>query len=163
MTSRRRGMSANHIQEQLSISYVRTVIFNNGFNLSNLVVDDLGIDGTIQSYAPGKKRVDFQLKSTTQYAIRNDHIVYDLRADNYNQLIEVTDTPQILILYTMPSDRRSWISQSRDEMCLRECAYWTSLTGNPVSGNSTSVRVELPTANMFDHNGLTHLFGRLPS
>ena len=163
MTSRRRGMSANHIQEQLSLAYVSSVIFDAGFNMSNLAVDDLGIDGTIHSYAPGKKRVDFQLKSTTQYAIRNDHIVYDLRAENYNQLIEVTDTPQILILYLMPADRGSWISHTQAEMCLRICAYWVSLRGNPPSGNSSSVRVELSTANIFDHHGLTDLFSRLPN
>lgn len=161
MTSRRRAMSANQIQEQLSLAYVRAVIFDAGFNLSNLVVDDLGIDGTIQSYVPGKKRVDFQLKSTTQYTVRNDQIIYDLRADNYAHLIEVTDTPQILILYLMPADRGSWISHTQDEMCLRKCAYWVSLRGNQPSGNSSSVRVELPTANIFAPHSLPDLFSRL--
>ena len=158
MISRNRGMSPNFVQEQLSLSYVRSVIYNAGFNLSRCEVDDHGIDGTIQSYSRGRNRVDFQLKSTTEYGIRNGNVIYDLRVANYNQLIEADGVPQILILYLMPENNNLWLSQNRDEMCLRECAYWVSLMGNQMSSNSSTVRVEVPLANMFDRSGLQFMF-----
>ena len=106
MTTKKSKMSRNHIQEQLSLSYIRTVVFGLGFNLSNLVVDDHGIDGTIKSYAKGINRVDFQLKATTDYDIRNEHIIYDLRVENYNQLTDDTGIPQALILFVMSTNDR---------------------------------------------------------
>ncbi len=160
MTSRNGGMSPNFVQEQLSLSYVRSVIYNAGFNLSRCEVDDHGIDGTIQSYSRGRNRVDFQLKSTTQYGIRNGNVIYDLRNENYNQLIEAEGLPQILILYLMPKNNNLWLWQDHHEMCLRKCAYWVSLMGNQPSSNSSTVRVEVPLANMFDRNGLQVMFGQ---
>jgi len=158
MISRNRGMSPNFVQEQLSLSYARSVIYNAGFNLSRCEVDDHGIDGTIQSYSRGRNRIDFQLKSTTDYGIRNGNVIYDLRVENYNQLIEADGVPQILILYLMPENNDLWLSQNSHEMCLRECAYWVSLMGNQPSSNSSTVRVEVPLADIFDRNGLRFMF-----
>lgn len=158
MTSRNRGMPPNLIQEQLSLSYVRSVIYNAGFNLSRCEVDDHGIDGTIQSYSRGRNRVDFQLKSTTRYSVRNGNIIYDLRAQNYHQLIESDGTPQILILYLMSANNKFWLSQNHYEMSLRKCAYWVSLMENPPSDSSSTVRVSLPQENIFDRNALQAMF-----
>ncbi len=154
-------MAPNFRQEQMSLSYVRAVIFSTGFNLSRYEVDDHGIDGTIKSYDRGRDRVDFQLKSTTQYDIRNGNIIYDLRAENYNQLIENDNLPQVLILFTMSANDNFWLSQSHYEMNLRKCAYWVSLMGLPFSNNSSTVRVEVPMANIFDQNGLRNMFDQL--
>ena len=154
-------MAPNFRQEQMSLSYVRAVIFSTGFNLSRYEVDDHGIDGTIKSYDRGRDRVDFQLKSTTQYDIRNGNIIYDLRAENYNQLIENNGLPQVLILFIMSADDSLWISQNHYEMCLRKCAYWVDLTGEQPSNNSSTVRVEVPMVNIFDQNGLRSMFHQL--
>ena len=81
-------MANNFIQEQLSWAYVRAVIFNAGYGLSLPIVDDHGIDGTVEAPGRGLNKMDFQLKATTVYDIQDDYIRYDLRAQNYNQ----TDT-----------------------------------------------------------------------
>ena len=154
-------MSPNFIQEQLSWAYVRAAVFSTGFNLSIPAVDDHGIDGTIQSYSRGRTRVDFQLKSTTRYSVRNENIIYDLRAENYNQLIDTTDNPQVLILFVMPTNSEFWISQSHCAMCLRKAAYWVSLMGRQRSYNLETVRVEVPLANIFDRNGIQNMFNQL--
>ena len=156
-------VSPNFMQEQLSFAYVRAVVFRSGFRLSEPVKDDHGIDGTIASYSRGMGRVDFQLKSTTRYEIRNSEIVYQLRVEDYNRLILEDDLPRILILFIMPDDDNLWLSHSADELCLRECAYWVSLMGRPLSDNKTTVQVAVPLANVFSPDGLRDLFSRLPS
>ncbi len=155
-------MSPNFIQEQLSRAYVRAVIFRAGFRLSNPEVDDHGIDGTVVD--PGRRgvnRVDFQLKATTVYQIRNAEIAYDLRVEDYNRLTIEDDVPRILILFIMPNDDTQWLIQSEDEPCLRQCARWVSLMGMSSSGNSSTVRVSVPVANVFDQNGLRDVFRQL--
>ena len=165
MTPGQRGMSPNHIQEQLSLAYVRAAIFRYGYNLSRLEVDDHGIDGTIVAYSRNRhlgnrNKIDFQLKATTVYDIRGANLIYDLPVDNYNVLIE-TGPPQVLILFAMPGDDALWLSQSHDEMSLRKCAYWVSLMGLARSGNSSTVRVSIPMSNMLDQDGLLDMFRQL--
>ena len=155
-------MSPNFIQEQLSRAYTRAVIFRAGFRLSNPEVDDHGIDGTIvDPDRRGVNRVDFQLKASTVYQIRNDVISYDLRVEDYNRLIIEDDVPRILILLIMPDDDVQWLIQSEDELCLRTCAYWVSLMGMTRSRNSSTGRVFLPAANVFDQDGLRDMFRQL--
>ena len=154
-------MSPDFIQEQLSLSYVRSVIFRTGFNLAVWTVDEHGVDGTIRRPARGVNRIDFQLKSTTRYTVFGDDIRYDLRVEDYNRLILDDDLPRVLILFIMPDDADDWLAQSEDELCLRKCAYWVPLMGLSVSSNSSTVRVSVPLANAFDQNGLHEMFRQL--
>ena len=155
-------MSPNFIQEQLSWSYVRSVIFRTGLRLSIPEVDDHGIDGTITNpERRGINRVDFQLKATTRYGIGPTAISYDLRVEDYNRLTLDDDVPRVLILFIMPDDEGQWLAQNEDELCLRRCAYWVPLMGMSVSSNSSTVRVSVPLTNVFDQNGLHEMFRRL--
>ena len=155
------AMSPNFIQEQLSLAYVRAVVFRAGYRLSLPVVDDHGIDGTIESDRGGINRVDFQLKATTQYEIRCESISYDLRVENYNQLVKGDDLPRVLILLLMPDDDTQWLAQTVDELCMRRCAYWVDLMGKMPSSNVSTVRVFVPILNMFDQTGLQRMFSQL--
>ena len=156
-------MSPNFIQEQLSWAYVRAVTYRAGFRIYTPEVDDHGIDGTIESYDSGVNKVDFQLKATTRYEIRGSDVVYDLRVENYNRLVQDNGLPRVLILYAMPSDDSLWLAQSEDELCLRECAYWVSLMGMDRSPreSGTTRRVRLPLSNIFSEDGLRRMFSQL--
>ncbi len=154
-------VSDNIIQEELSNSYVRAVIFDAAFNLALPVKDVFGIDGTIVSMTGGINRVDYQLKATTRYDLSGNEIRYDLRVEDYNRLVREDDLPRVLILYLMPSDRSQWLIQSQSELCLMECAYWVSLMGGAPSHNDSTVRVSVPIANVFDRNGLHNMFRQL--
>ncbi len=55
--------------------------------------------------------MDFQLKSTTSYGTTDTAVGYDLRVQNYNQLIIEDDAPRILILFIMPDDDGQWLLQ----------------------------------------------------
>ena len=155
-------VSPNFIQEQLSLAYVRAVVFRSGLRLSRPDVDDHGIDGTIvDPDRRGVNRVDFQLKSTASYGTTDTAVGYDLRVQNYNQLIIEDDVPRILILFIMPDDDGQWLLQDEEELCLRKCAYWVSLMGMLRSLNSSTQRVSVPLVNIFDQNGLRSIFDQL--
>ena len=154
-------MSSNFIQEELSMAYVRAVIFGAGFNLTLPVKDLFGIDGTVISMAGGVNRVDFQLKATTNFHFSGNDVLYDLRVEDYNRLVKEDDVPRVLILYVMPRENSEWIVQNRSQLCLRECAYWVSLMGKAPSRNASTVRVYAPAANVFDQNGLQNMFRQL--
>ena len=154
-------MSTNFVQEQLSWAAVRAVSSQAGFNLDRLDIDDHGIDGTLRSYEPGFLPVDFQLKSTTNYFERDGNIVYDLRVENFNVLVQNDSAPRILILFVMPPDREDWLSQTPEQLCLRRCAYWVSLMERRPSSNTETVRVELSMDDVFSVDGLPGIFERL--
>lgn len=81
-------MPDTEIQKEMSEAYLRAVVFRAGFDLYE-PKNDRGIDGTIgdpNRRGRGIDRIDYQLKSTTRYEIRDANIIYDLRVDNYNQL-----------------------------------------------------------------------------
>ena len=59
-------MAPNFIQEQLSLAYLRAVVFRAGWRLSLPVVDDCCIDGTLNAPGPGICSVEFQIKATTR-------------------------------------------------------------------------------------------------
>ncbi|MDD9995869.1 MAG: DUF4365 domain-containing protein, partial [Dehalococcoidia bacterium] len=109
----------------------------------------------------GMNKVDFQLKATTVYDIQGSDIAYDLRVENYNQLIATDGVPNILILFLMPDDPAQWLSHTEDELCLRKCAYWVSLMGLPPSSNTSSQRVRVPLANVFHPDGLQSMFDQV--
>ena len=155
-------ISKNFIQEQLSLAYVKAVVFRSGFNMSEPAVDCYGIDGTIvDPPRNGVNRVDFQLKSTTQHTVRENEIAYDLRVKNYNRLVYEGGLPCVLILFVMPRDEAQWICHSEEKLCLRKCAYWVSLEGKPRSDHSSSVRVCAPRSQTFDPDGMRDMFDRL--
>ena len=155
-------MSPNFVQEQLSLAYVNAVVFNAGFSLSEPRKDYYGIDGTVvDPNRRGVDRVDFQLKSDTDYTWRGNDIAYDLRVADYNRLIRADGIPRVLILLLMPDNPDEWLAQSTDELCLRKCAYWLSLMGSPHSANNYTQRVFVPLANVFSRDGLRDMFNTL--
>ena len=149
-------------QEQLSKACLQVLVFDAGYNLMQPMVDAYGIDGAIVNPAQGGiNRVDYQLKATTRYEIRGSELAYDLRVEDYDRLIPVTEIPRVLLLYTMPADPDQWLAQSETETCLRHCLYWLSLMGRPASANSYTERVYVPRANFLDQAGLVNMFRQL--
>ena len=151
------------IEEKLSETYVRAVVFRAGFNLSYFE-EDLGLDGTIVSPKPGMNRIDYQLKataSTSRYSIRGDSVFYRLDSDAYNLLTDGEGTPRVLILFIMPDDREQWLSQTHDELRLRKCAYWASLMGMQRTSNPSTLTVEVQMENIFSPDGLPDMIAHL--
>ncbi len=148
------------IKESISLRYIQLIAEYNGY-LSWAgpdFGDDIDIKETSVRYENNKKRfhytgrrISIQLKSTTSETleINEEQIVYQLRAENYSDLIDRFNNnfPLILVLFILPStDKNEWINFSDQELMVRKCAYWYIPEDN-VRVN-TRKTIHIPKANL---------------
>ena len=159
----------NHMKERLHFAYVRAVVARAGATLQPYD-DDYGIDARISAisltqegkYIAKGGAFDCQLKATTDWEIRDEHIVYDLDVRAYNNLVELEDRIGVLILYRLPkqSDPDAWLTVSKDNLIMRTCCYWKLLKGEKTTNTSTK-RICIPTQQLFDPQAVTKLLDQV--
>lgn len=127
-------ITTQHIEEDLSRAYIQAVAAKAGLNLAlRDRSHDYGIDGTFHqvSYRNGKREesgfsLDFQLKSSINATIDDQHVSYDLDVKAFNSLVERAErkntSPTILILLVLPKDQEDWIALSEDQLILKNVA-----------------------------------------
>lgn len=69
--------------------------------------------------------------------------------------------PRILVVVLVPENLEDWLQQSESEICMRNCAYWVSLRGQPERQNTTNITVELPRSNQLTVEALKSIMQRL--
>ena len=146
-------MTDAHIKEELSFAYTQAISAYAGMGCEQRR-RDYGIDGSINDikYSKNRKRyvesgysIDLQLKASVNAKITNGIILYDLEIKNYKDLIDTeVGSQRILILYCLPREKDEWVDMLDDELKLRKCAYWCSLTGFPDVPNKEKVRIKIP-------------------
>jgi hypothetical protein len=150
-------MTDEHRMEQLSRAYVQAVAAVCGCRWS-IPVPDYGVDVNLRRvmrrggrYREVGPSLYLQLKSTTvPAAITPEHVSYDLDVGAYNILRNTTrDSPSLLVLLVLPTDRVTWVDHTEDRLELRRCAYWLSLRRQPVVSNVATVRIQIPRTNQF--------------
>jgi hypothetical protein len=126
---------------------------------------DYGVDGQFHPVIMrGNRRItsghplDFQAKSTVNWDLVDDKIVFDLEAKTYNDIVSRTpsETTLILILLCLPKEQSGWHAASSGETVLRHCCYWHFLTGE-VTENAVSKRVFIPSENILTPESLRML------
>jgi len=159
-------VNLNEQKEQLSYAYIHLVASAAGCTFAFREDGDaLGIDITIMGFKELEQGIiipipiDAQVKSTSRSTIAERYIHYDLRVKNYNELrVEQYGSPRILIVAVLPDDPKRWLDQSEERLVLRNCAaYWMSLWGAPETTNTSSIRVDVPRANLLTTESLTRL------
>ena len=150
-------LNVNSMKERFSLAYIEAIASHAGYHIVEPRLDQDSVDGTLMGDSGSRPRIDFQAKATSQDVLRETHINFPLRLKNYNDLRADSRTPRILIVVLMPNDKSRWLNQSRNELCLRHCAFWISLDRNPATRNTHSVTVRIPVANMFSSDQLTEL------
>jgi hypothetical protein len=147
---------------RFSMAYIRAIAAASGYSVLETSSDeDLdSVDGKLVSFTGTRPQIDFQAKATSQYMLGNDGIHFPLPVKNYDDLRADTRTPRILIVLLMPRDDTDWLTQTDTELCLRRCCYWVSLPGRPSVPNTSSVTIQIPTANMFDRTQLDDLMSK---
>lgn len=158
-------MELNQQKELFSKAYVRAVAAVAGFSIDLLELDfdsiDLQItagsgDGSV--YFPELK---LQLKCTSSDVMDSEYIRYPLKLKNYNDLRRNALVPRILVVVLVPENLEDWLQQSEAELCLRNCAYWMSLRGQPETQNIANVTVSLPRSNQFTVEALKSMIQRI--
>ena len=177
-------MTLEQIKEQLSVHFIGTMASLKGYRVGR-PHDDYGVDivlERIQVYeVAGKRRffssgqsIDIQLKATTksQLTLSGDQIKYDLRVQNYNDLINRRLAREkhknsyislLLILFVLPDDPKKWVKvKSNGNLLLRGNAYWFYPSDTmPLSDNKYKQRINIPTRNQIDLNFFDELFNLL--
>lgn len=165
-------ITEQHTKEMLSMAFVNAIAGKAGVNLGNIRVYDYGVDGTFNSVIKFKNRmidtgpaIDFQLKSTGDWEVKDNCIVYDLKAKNYNDIVFRNTHPDsvismILILLCLPKDSDSWLEITEEMLIMKKCCYWYYIKDQQ-SENTGSVRVKIPISNFLNSEVLTTLIKRM--
>jgi len=159
-----------HCKESLSRAYVTAVVGRSRNNLLWGREFDYGVDGSVRLLERRGQRIretgfgfDFQSKSTTDWSLEGQDIVYDLEADAYNDLAERSGSgalPFLLILLCLPQDDATWLDVSVDQLVLQRCAFWFQLSG-PLTANASTRRVRIPVVNVFTPAAVIEILERI--
>ncbi len=151
----------NISKERFSLAYIRAVAAHAGFYTDEPQIDRGSIDGVLRADFGRGPRIEFQAKATSQDIQREERLTFPLPIGNYKDLSQDAMIPRILIVVLMPQERTQWLHQTSHELCLRHCAYWLSLKGQPPVPNTTSVTVHIPVANVFGSEQLSDLMAKV--
>lgn len=143
-------MELNDRMEAMSFAYISAVGTGAGFDVRYPRRDRGSIDGTIHSEDPPFAEFQFQAKSTSVERLSDGAIRFPLPVGNQRDLAVRSTVPRILIVMLLPADESEWLAQSEDELCMRKCAYWTTLEGQDPSENRSTITVRIPLGNVFD-------------
>ena len=145
-------------QEALSRVYAHAVAARAGYDTATPVLDRDSVDLTVHAGGAMRPALDFQLKATTTLGEpRDGYVRFRLKVKNYDDLIEETQTPRLLMVLDLPSERDEWLTIADECLVLRRRAYWLSLAGRPETANTESVTVNIPITNRFDVASLRNL------
>lgn len=153
----------NEIKAQLSIAYVHAIVSMIGCEVKSSHTDYDSIDLTL---AYGDKvsedsiyestEIGIQLKCTSSIALTTDDtdFSFNLRMKNYNDLRKQCVVPRILVVLCLPSLSAEWLKHSCDELVIKRCAYWISLSGQPEVNGQQNKTVKIPVKNVFSPESL---------
>ena len=150
-------MDLNTQKSRFSLAHIGAVAASAGFQVEEVVVDRDSVDGTLKADFGRRPRIEFQAKATARDVVRDSFIHYPLPVKNYDDLRLEAINPRILIVAVLPPKIEDWVNQTDEEMCLRHCSYWMSLTGQPATSNHNTVTVRLPLGNVFNSAQLADL------
>ena len=156
-----------HTEEVLSVAYVKSIVSHFGHTYST-IDSDYGTDGCVRNIKQTEEnkfidlgtKFDCQIKATTDWELKNETIVYDMKVDAYNRLILRNNEayiPCLLILLCLPKEKDRWVSVVPTSFQIRNCCYYAYLFGD-LTTNSDWKRIFIPTKNIFNSENLEVLF-----
>lgn len=162
------GLDIAAAKERFSSAYVKAMCAAAKVNYNEPKDDDSSVDiemvGRNFNGPWSRPRILAQLKCTSNsnyIDMKNQVLKFPLPIKNYNDLRETHDLPKILIVVYCPTDCDSWIDWSALGTKLRFSGYWLSIEGREEVTNGTSVTVEVPFKQEFNHTTLLELLNRL--
>ncbi len=100
---------------------------------------------------------DCQLKSTINWSIKNNVVLYDIDSESYNKIIyrnNHASLPCYLVLLCLPKEKINWLSVHSSQLVLKECCYYYLITGE-ITKNQESKRLHIPITNIFNSQAVT--------
>jgi hypothetical protein len=160
-------MTRNHRQEVLCRAYVQAVAALAGVGTGNYAFD-YGVDMALRVihqhnnlHQDARVQLDLQLRSTTRANVTDTQVSYDLDVRTYEYLRQRSPIHCILVLLVLPEDEAQWLSQSVEELTIRDCAYWVSLEDAEPTTATSSIRIPLPRTQVFSVQAVRAIMDRL--
>lgn len=156
------GMAPSAQQECFGDAFLLAVAAVAGCAVLRPRTDNDSVDWTLSCRLSRRPKLDVQMKTWIHDGGTGDDIRYPLKKKNYDDLV-LGDllTPRILVLVLLPDNPSEWLSSIPEQVVLRRCGYWTSLTGQPRSGNVSSVTVTVPRTNLLTVEALRGVMHRI--
>lgn len=106
--------------------------------------------------------LDAQMKAyACEIPAQATHVAYDLKSRNYNDLVQRSCTPRILVVLCLPKKQAEWAACTADSLILRRRALWYNMRGLKPTTNKTKERIQLPVTQVFDPNTLLCLLEKV--
>ncbi|MEM5584662.1 DUF4365 domain-containing protein [Roseibium sp. AS2] len=159
-------ITIEHTKENLCAAHIYAICASAGVLLGHAHVHDYGVDGSCNTVVHrGKRRVvsgfplDFQAKSTVDWEINENHVVYDLESKTYNDIVSrsAAETTLMLVLLCLPKNSADWHSVTADFTTLRNCCFYHTFKGTPVDNEKSTKRVKIPIAQLLTPDSLIQL------
>ncbi len=160
------SLTPEHVQEDLSVAYIRAIAAKAGFNCGRPGGHDYGTDleiSLVEIDEDGKRdstgrSLRIQAKATYTVDLSCEGpITYRLKRSDYNKLAKETGyaSPRILVLYCMPRDDKEWLDvRDHQQAVLKNCGYWLSLRGRERTKNKDKISVKIPKDHVFNESSL---------
>lgn len=163
------GIPIQSIEESLSVAHVGAIVSKAGASF-NIVQQDYGVDVAVRKIQSFNGKLmdlgtifDCQLKSTVQWELKEDLIIYDVEIDTYNKLIlrsQHSSTPCLLIVLCLPKEQDQWLISTQNELILKKCCYYYHLKGS-TSTNGSSKRIKIPIKNRLTPEAVNHIIEQI--
>lgn len=160
------SITIQHVQESLCLAHIYALAGMAGVNSKIQDTYDYGVDGhfNVVVQRPNGRRavsghaLDFQAKATINWKLKDGHIVYDLEAKTYDDIVsrDASQTTLMLILLCLPKSQEEWHEMSESATTIRHCCYWALLEGD-LCGNASSQRIFIPATNLLTPDTLKTL------
>lgn len=160
-------LDKNHLMEELCKAYMHAVCSMAGCTISK-PDPDYGIDCHLEEinkiddqFLPTGICLDIQAKSTTNFEIKDNLIVYNLKNRNYNLLIKNTTTKRILVLLLLPKEKDEWLNNDINSLIIKKCAFWCQLNGKEKENPDNLTTIKIPTNQIFSPDNLKEILFKI--
>ena len=154
-------LTDNDRKADLSFAYLAAPAAKAGYTCQRGPQPDVdSIDATIRSGDPMRTGFDVQLKATSSPKRYKDGWHFSLSKKNYNDLSAARMVPLILLVLELPSDHTEWVECTVEELTMRRCGWWESLSGSePTDAGSKTILI--PSAQRLGSRGIAPVMARL--
>lgn len=113
---------------------------------------DYGVDCDIHHVTMFRNRptrsgfsISLQLKATKNWQFRDSHVVYDLEAKTWNDMVirPLAAVPLYLGLLCLPENEEDWFTCTEERIVFQNCCYFYKAVGDPVDNRRTKT-IEIP-------------------
>lgn len=101
-----------------------------------------------------------QLKTTSNWSIDDEQIIYDLDVKAYNTIVyhnQVCTTPQILVLMCLGNQVTNWCDINKDFIRFKNSLFWYYTNSKDYTDNKNSIRIRVPVSQVFDSIAINNL------